>query len=40
MSGQIKRHKGNAKQLAVRIISLGLAVLMVLSVVLATIWQW
>ena len=26
--------------LAVRIISLALAVLMVLSVVMATIWQW
>ena len=37
----MKSKKQNSKNsLAVRIVSLGLAVLMVLSVVLATIWQW
>jgi len=32
--------KKNNKQLFVRIISLALAVLMVLSVVLAAVWRW
>ena len=39
MSTNAKKKK-DRKQLAVRIISLALAVLMVLSVLLATIWQW
>lgn len=39
MSTHAKRKK-DRKALAVRIISLCLAVLMVLSVLLATIWQW
>ena len=37
----MKNKKQTSKNsLAVRIISLALAVLMVLSVVMATIWQW
>jgi len=39
MSSQAKRKK-DMKTLMIRIVSLGLAALMVLSVVLATIWQW
>lgn len=34
-----KRKKEN-KQLMVRIVSLALAVIMVLSVVMAAVWQW
>jgi len=34
------RQKKDVKKLAVRVISMSLAILMVLSVVLATIWQW
>ena len=34
------RHKKDVKQLLVRIVSFSLAVLMVLSVVLAYVWQW
>ena len=34
------KQKKDVKKLAVRVISMGLAILMVLSVVLATIWQW
>lgn len=34
------RQKKDVKKLAVRVISMALAILMVLSVVLATIWQW
>lgn len=34
------RKQASKNSLIVRIISLALAVLMVLSVVLATIWQW
>ena len=40
MSTQSKRKKDNAKVIAVRVISLGLAILMILSVILATVWQW
>lgn len=40
MSSQAKHKKESRKQLAVRIVSLGLAVLMVLSVILAYVWQW
>ncbi len=40
MSNQPKRRKGVDKQLLIRIVSLGLAILMVLSVVMATVWQW
>lgn len=39
MSGKAK-HKKDLKTMAVRIISLMLAILMVLSVVMATLWQW
>ena len=39
MSSQSKRRK-DTKQLIVRVISLALAVLMVLSVVMAYVWQW
>ena len=35
-----KHKKENAKVMIVRIVSLGLAVLMILSVILATVWQW
>lgn len=34
------RQKKDVKKLAVRVVSMALAILMVLSVVLATIWQW
>jgi len=34
------KHKKDTKKLLVRIVSLSLAVLMVLSVVLAAVWQW
>lgn len=34
------RRKQDTRQLLVRIISLALAVLMVLSVVMAYVWQW
>lgn len=34
------KHRKDLKQLIVRIISLSLAVLMVLSVVMAYVWQW
>lgn len=40
MSHQSRQKKDSRKQLAVRIVSLGLAVLMVLSVILAYVWQW
>ncbi len=39
MSTRSRRRK-DLKQLMVRIISLSLAVLMVLSVVMAYVWQW
>lgn len=39
MSNQSKRKK-DLKTTMIRIVSLGLAALMVLSVVLATLWQW
>lgn len=34
------RHKKDTKQLLVRIVSFALAVLMILSVVMAYVWQW
>ncbi len=34
------RHKKENKQLFVRIVSLALAAIMVLSVVMAAVWQW
>jgi len=34
------RNKKDAKQMLVRIISMALAVIMVLSVVMAAVWQW
>lgn len=34
------KHRKDTKQLLVRIVSLSLAVLMVLSVVMAYVWQW
>ena len=34
------KHKKDTKQVMVRIISLSLAVIMVLSVVFAAVWQW
>lgn len=34
------KHKKDIKQLLVRIVSFSLAVLMVLSVVMAYVWQW
>ena len=34
------RNRKDLKQMFVRIISLALAVVMVLSVVLAAVWQW
>lgn len=34
------KHKKDVRQMAIRVISLALAVLMVLSVVMATVWQW
>ena len=40
ISSQAKHKKESRKQLAVRIVSLALAVLMVLSVILAYVWQW
>lgn len=39
VSSRSKRRK-DVKQMAIRVISLALAVLMVLSVVMATVWQW
>lgn len=39
MSTRSKRKK-DTKQLMVRIVSFSLAVLMVLSVVMAYVWQW
>jgi len=39
MSSRSKRKK-DIKQLFVRIVSLALAVLMVLSVVMAYVWRW
>lgn len=39
MSVQAKRRK-DRKAMMVRIVSLTLAALMLLSVVLATVWQW
>lgn len=39
MSSRTKRRK-DTRQLLVRIVSLALAVLMVLSVVMAYVWQW
>ena len=39
MSNRSKRRK-DLKQLLVRIVSLSLAILMVLSVVMAYVWQW
>lgn len=39
MSVQAKRRKDH-KAMMVRIVSLTLAALMLLSVVLATVWQW
>ena len=39
MSANTKRKK-DRKATIVRIVSLGLAVLMALSVVLTTVWQW
>lgn len=39
MSTRSKRKKDH-KQMLVRIVSLALAALMVLSVVMATVWQW
>lgn len=39
MSTRSKRKK-DTKQLLVRIVSFSLAVLMVLSVVMAYVWQW
>ncbi len=39
MSTRSKRRK-DIKQLLVRIVSFSLAVLMVLSVVMAYVWQW
>ena len=39
MSNRSKRKK-DTKQLLVRIVSFSLAVLMVLSVVMAYVWQW
>ena len=39
MSSRSKR-KSNTKQMFVRIVSLALAVLMVLSVVMAYVWRW
>ena len=39
MSTRTKRKK-DIKQLLVRIISLSLAILMLLSVVMAYVWQW
>ncbi len=32
--------KKDAKQMFIRIVSLSLAVIMVLSVVMAAVWQW
>lgn len=40
MASQSKQKKIARKQLAVRIVSFSLAVLMVLSVILAYVWQW
>ena len=40
MSSHSKHKKENMKGVAVRIISLCLAILMVLSVLLATVWRW
>lgn len=34
------RHRKDRKATAVRIVSLALAVLMLLSVILAAVWQW
>ena len=34
------KNKKDRKALAVRVISMALAVLMVLSVVMAAVWQW
>lgn len=34
------KRKKDAKTTVIRVVSLGLAVLMVLSVVMAAIWQW
>lgn len=34
------KNKTERKALAVRIISMALAILMVLSVVMAAVWQW
>ena len=39
MAGHTKQKKDN-KAMLVRIISLVLAVLMILSVILASVWQW
>ena len=36
----VRRHKKESKQLLVRIVSLALAAIMVLSVVMAAVWQW
>lgn len=35
-----KHRKEHAKGIVVRVVSLGLAVLMILSVILATVWKW
>ena len=34
------KHRKDLKQLLVRVVSLSLAILMVLSVVMAYVWQW
>lgn len=34
------KHKKDSKAMIVRIVSLSLAVLMILSVILASVWQW
>ena len=39
MSNRAK-HKKDSKMLIVRIVSMALAVLMVLSVILASVWRW
>lgn len=39
MSSRTKRRK-DTKQLFVRVVSLALAALMMLSVVMAYVWQW
>ena len=40
MSNHTKHKKDTKKQLFVRIVSLSLAIIMVLSVVFAAVWQW